>query len=179
MSDPGPTAPDGSDPTPTGWQPPPPPPPYGQQPQPPYGQQPGYGQQPPAYGQQPPAYGQQPPAYGQPQPYGGYPYPTPPQTEGTAVGALIASILAWVVCPLVPAIVALVLVPGAKRKIDASQGRLTGEGLLTAAKWISWINIALWAVLLVGFLVLIAIGVATDSSTSSNDFSLGGAFVPF
>jgi hypothetical protein len=157
------------------WQPPPPPPPpYGQSDPPPYGQAPppppGYGQQPPPYGQpQQPGYG-----YGQPQPGYGYGY-APPQTEGTAVGALIASILAWVVCPLIPAIVALVMIPGAKRKIDSSGGRLTGDGLLTAAKWIAWINVGLWALMIVGFIVLVIIGAATSSDTSS-DFSLGSAF---
>ena len=78
-------------------------------------------------------------------------------------------------CPLIPAIVALVMIPGAKRKIDSSGGRLTGDGLLTAAKWISWINIGLWALMIVGFGILIAIGVAT-SSDSSADFSLGTVF---
>lgn len=136
------------------WQPPPPPPPpppYGQpQPQPPYGQPPQYGQA----------------------PYGYQAYGPPPQTEGSAIGALVASILAWVVCPIIPAIVALVMIPGAKRKIEASQGRLTGESLLTAAKWISWINIGLWGLMIVGFGILIVIGAATSNETTS-DFSLG------
>lgn len=145
---------------------PPPPPPYGQQAG--YGQQPSYGQQPP-YGQQP-QYGQ--PPYGQQPPYGYQAYGTPPQTEGTAIGALIASILSWVFCPLIPAIVALVMIPGAKRKIDSSGGRLTGDGLLTAAKWISWINIGFYALLIVGFALLVAVGVAT-SPDSSSDFSFG------
>lgn len=161
---------------PGGWEPPPPPPPppppYGHSDPPPYGStsagQPPYGQQPQA-----PQYGQ--PAYGQQAPYGYQAYGPPPQTEGTAIGALIASILSWVLCPLIPAIVALVMIPGAKRKIDSSGGRLTGDGLLTAAKWISWINIGLWALMIVGFGVLIAIGVAT-SPDSSSDFSLGTVF---
>jgi hypothetical protein len=161
---------------PGGWEPPPPPPPpppYGQSDPPPYGSssygQPPYGQPAaPPYGQ--PAYGQQP-TYGQ-APYGYQPYATPPQTEGTAIGALIASILAWVFCPLIPAIVALVMIPGAKRKIDGSGGRLTGDGLLTAAKWISWINIGFYVLMIVGFVLLFAIGVTT-SSDSSSDFSFG------
>jgi len=157
---------------PGGWAPPPPPPPppppsYGQSDPPPYSS-PSYGQ--PPYGQQ-----QQPP-YGQPpyaqQPYGYQPYGPPPQTEGSAVGALVASIISWVLCPIIPAIVALALVPGAKRKIEGSGGRLTGEGLLTAAKWISWINIALWGLMIVGFGILIAIGASTSTDTSS-DFSVG------
>lgn len=163
---------------PSSWEPPPPPPPpppYGQSDPPPHSS-PSYGQPPYGQQQQPPQYGQQPPygqPYGQQPTYGYQPYGPPPQTEGSAVGALVASIISWVVCPIIPAIVALVMIPGAKRKIEGSQGRLTGEGLLTAAKWISWINLALWGLMIVGFGILIAIGAATSTDTSS-DFSLGG-----
>lgn len=166
---------------PGGWEPPPPPPPpptYGQSDPPPYSSpsygQPPYGEQQPQYGQPPygqqPAYGAQ--QYGQPPYYGYQPYGPPPKTEGSAVGALVASIISWMICPIIPAIVALVMIPGAKRKIDGSGGRLTGDGLLTAAKWISWINIALWGLMIVGFGILIAIGASTSSDTST-DFSLG------
>ena len=142
-------------------------PPYGQQQQPQYGQQPSYGQQPP-YGQ--PQYGQQPPAYGY-QPYG-----PPPTNEGSAVGALVASIVSWMICPIIPAIVALVMIPNAKRKIDSSGGRLTGEGLLTAAKWIAWSNIAIWGLMIIGFVLIGVIGAAT-STDSSSDFSLGASLL--
>ena len=154
--------PDGTDPTP-GWQPPPPPPP----PPPPYGG--GYQQPPPppplGGGYQQPAYGQQPAA-----PYGYQPYAAPAQTEGTAVGALVASILSYVVCPVIPAIVALVLIPGARRKIAESQGRLTGESLLTAAKWISLIHLALVALGIIAILLLVIVGATTSTDTGS-DFS--------
>lgn len=122
------------------------------------------------YGQQPP-YGQ---PYGQTAPYGQYAgYAAPPaQTEGTAIGALIASILSWMFCPVIPAVVALVMIPGAKRKIAESHGRLTGEGLLTAAKWVSWINLAFYGLLAVLLIVLIVIGTIADTSTST-DFSFG------
>ncbi len=119
----------------------------------------------------PPGYGQ--PSYGgQAQPPYGYQAYTAPQTEGTAVGALVAAILSWVACPIVPAIVALVLVPNARRKIEASQGRLTGEGLLTAAKWVAIINIGFWVLLFGGALLLAVLGMAT-STTTTTDFSLG------
>ncbi len=36
-------------------------------------------------------------------------------------------------------------------------GRLTGEGLLTAAKIVSWINIALTALFAIGFIVFVVI----------------------
>ena len=168
MSDPGAPPP----PPPDDWRPPPPPPPP-----PPGG---GFGQSdPPPYGQAPPlGYGQQP-AYGQPYGQTGqYGYPVAPaQTEGTAIGALIASILAWMFCPVIPAVVALVMIPGAKRKIAESQGRLTGEGLLTAAKWVAWINIVFYGLLAVLLIVLIVVGTIADTSSTSSDFSLARNFL--
>ncbi len=150
-----------NDPMPTpppGWQPP-----QEQVPPPPYGSAP--------YGSAP---------YGTPPPYGGagygyQPY-MPPQTEGSAVAALVCSIVSFVICPVIPAIAALVITPGARRKIDASNGRLTGLGLLTAAKWVSWINIVLWIGFALLFVVLIIVGVMSDTSGSS-DFS-GGLRLP-
>ncbi len=131
----------------------PPPPPGWQQPGPgqpgwPQGQQGWSGQQ--GWGQQPPEGGwPQQPVYYQPQ-----------QTEGTAVGALVCAIGSWVVCPVVLAVVALVLASQADRKIKASGGALGGDGLVTASKWIAWINLAL-AVLVVGFVVLLmVVGIA-------------------
>jgi hypothetical protein len=89
---------------------------------------------------------------------------TAPRTEGTAVAALILSIVSWVLCPIIAAVVALVLAHVAGNKIDASGGRLTGNGLVRAAQIIAWIHIALFTVVMVG--VAIAL-VANDSSSSS------------
>jgi hypothetical protein len=114
---------------------------YGQDPsqgqygQPAYGQQP-YGQQP--YGQQP--YGQQP--YGQ-QPYGqqpGYPpagapggFGQPQQTSPLAIVSLVLGILSVPCCTfLVLGIAAVVTGVIARRQIDASQGRLKGNGMAMA-----------------------------------------------
>jgi hypothetical protein len=129
---------------PFGEAPPPPPPPPGQYGAPPPGQYGGRGQ----YGAPPPV-GQ----YGAPQPYG---YGAP-QNEGLAVGALVLSIVSWVFCPIIPAIVALVLASQAKAKIEASGGRLTGLGLCTAAKIISWIHLGLVSV---GVLVVVLVAIA-------------------
>ncbi|MQA83192.1 MAG: DUF4190 domain-containing protein [Streptosporangiales bacterium] len=141
---------------------------YGEQPgQAPYGG--GYGQQPyggeqaggqPAYGQ--PAYGQ--PAYGQP--YPGYGYGPTPQTDGAAIAALILSIASWVICPLIPAIVALVLGRNSKRSIAESGGMKTGEGLVKAAVIISWINIAFYV--LVTIVVIIAVIVAATQAGAAS-----------
>ena len=112
---------------------------------------PGWGDgPPPGYGQQPPpGWSGPPPGY---PPYGYY----APQTEGKAIGALVAAIIAFVFCPLIPAIVALVLAGQAEQSIRASGGRLTGDGLVTAARWISWIHLGLCALGLLLFLAFFA-----------------------
>ena len=89
----------------------------------------------------PPAYGPPPQGYGQVGAYGGY--AGPQQTSSRAIIALVLAIGSFVVFPLVPAIVALALVPGAREEIELSGGRVTGDGLLTAAKIVAWINIGL------------------------------------
>ncbi len=110
---------------------------YGPPPQP--DQQPGYGQ--PGYGQ--PGYGQ--PQYGQPvQGYGGpQGWQGQTQTESKAIIALVCAIASWVVLPVLPAIAALMIGKTAREQIAMSGGRLTGDGLVTAAKVIAWANIVL------------------------------------
>jgi len=149
-----------SPPPPGSSPPPPPPPPYGA----PYGQQP-YGQQysgQPPYGAQP--YGAQP--YGG-QPYGAYPYATP-KTEGTAIAALICAIGSFVVCPIL-AIVAIPLASSAKRKIEQSNGMLSGENLLTPARIIAWINLGLWAVFVLFMVFALFVG-SMSGPDSTTDF---------
>lgn len=135
--------------TPTN-QPPPKQPPPNWGPPPPYG----YPPQPPPYGYPPPP----PYGYAPPSPYG-----TPPrtQTEGTAITALLLAIVSFPLsftCGIgvIGVIVSLALTPSARRKIEASGGRLTGESMLTAAKIVAWINIGLTALVL----VLIGVGAA-------------------
>ncbi|MDQ3574397.1 MAG: hypothetical protein M3404_05655 [Actinomycetota bacterium] len=126
-------------------------------------QQPG-GWQPPA-GTPPP-----PPSQGYPPPppygYG----PPPPQTEGTAITALVLSISSFMICPVIPAVVALVLCSSARRKIEESGGALTGEGLVTAARIVSWVNIGLCGAAIVLFVIVLVIGAIV--SDSSDEFSL-------
>lgn len=88
-------------------------------------------------------------------------YPPAPQTSGNAIVALILSIGAWLICPIIPAIVALVFANMAKKEIAAGEGRVTGQGLVTASMIVAWINIGVWAALLViGLLVLVLVAVA-------------------
>lgn len=96
------------------------------------------------------------PAY-QPPPAPAY-APAPP-TSSNAIIAFVLSIVSWAICPIIPAIVALVLAASAQKEITAGQGRVQGQGLVTAAKIISWINIGLWAAIIVigGFFFVLAI----------------------
>ena len=96
---------------------------------------------PPAPGWGPPPY---PPAYG---------YAGSQQSEGLAVGALICAIGSFVVCPAVLSIVALILAQNARNRIDASGGRLSGSGLVTAARVVAWVNIALVVLVLLAVIV--------------------------
>jgi hypothetical protein len=77
----------------------------------------------------------------------------PAQTEGKAIAALVVAICSYVVLPFVAAIAALFLAGAAQRDIDASGGRLSGDGLVTAARALAWVNIALC-------LLVVVLGVA-------------------
>ena len=86
-----------------------------------------------------------PPAYG--------PFP---QTSNSAIVALILAIGAWIICPIIPAIVALVFAGKADKEIAAGNGWVTGGGLVTASKIVAWINIGLYgAIIAIGLFVLL------------------------
>ena len=102
---------------------------------------------PPPPGYPPPPFGYPAPGYPAP----GYAYPPAPTTSTNAVVGLVLAIVSWVVCPVIPAIIALVLARKSDLEIAASGGRVSGAGLNTATKIISWINIGLYAALIVGF----------------------------
>lgn len=67
------------------------------------------------------------------------------RTSGTAIAALILSISSWVICPIIPAIIALVLAAQADREVAESNGAVTAAGLTTTAKIVSWVNIGVGA----------------------------------
>jgi hypothetical protein len=91
------------------------------------------------------------------------------RTSGEAIGALVLSILSWTVCPLVPAIIALVLAARADREIKAGGGWVEGAGMVTAARIVSWINIAVSALSLAFFVALFVIAAVSGSSTVQFD----------
>ncbi|WP_380174260.1 DUF4190 domain-containing protein [Kineococcus sp. DHX-1] len=159
-----------------------------------YGQ-PGYGQS-QSYGQQ---YGQ--PAYGAPQQneqypasgsYGGYgaqgynqQYPSydGPKVTGmahavcwTAVGGLVlmGTGLGWIA-----AIVALALMPGARREIVQSGGTKRGLGYLLAGKICAWVNIGLTVLAVIGIIVFIAVGASGGFDSGSSSFDSNSVSVLF
>jgi len=88
-----------------------------------------------------------PPAYAnpaRPQPgLAGDAYLTPPaETSGKATGSLISGIAAYVIAPLVGAIVAVVLGHLGLSEIKKSAGRLKGEGLAIAGLVLGYLQIA-------------------------------------
>ncbi len=129
-----------------------PPPPSGPPSSPPYQ---GYTPPPPGYGPPPSAYGTYP-SYG----YGA----APRRTDGTAITALILAIVSFVVCPVIPAVIALAMIPSSRRTIMASGGTVEGLGLLTAAKVIAWIHLGLVLVGVAFFVVAVAISAGTSSN---------------
>jgi hypothetical protein len=92
----------------------------------------------------------------------GYYYPAAPPNDGTAVAALVVAILAWVVCPVVLAIVAVVLAGDAQRAIEASAGARGGRGLVTAARVVAWANIVLYGLFALGALAVVAVVALTS-----------------
>ena len=118
---------------------------------------------PPAAPPQWPAAGYAPPQGGYPPPQAGYPaypgYAAPPaaQTSTNAVVALVLAMAAWVVCPIVAAVVALIFAHQGDKEIAASGGRVSGQGLVTAAKWVAWVNIGLMlaGIVAMGFVFLL------------------------
>jgi hypothetical protein len=134
-----------------GWASPPPPAPGYQYAPPPAG----------SYAGPPPNY---PPAGYPPQGYQAVGYPAAGQTDSKAVIGLVLAISSWLVCPLITAIIALVLAGQSNRAIDASGGRLEGRSMNTATKVIAWINIVLSVLALIALVGLVIFAATTDSS---------------
>lgn len=82
-------------------------------------------------------------------------YELAPQTETKAVVALVLAIGSYLLLPVLGAIAALVLAGSARRDIDASGGRLTGRGLVTASRVLAWIHLALFVLAIIGVVVLV------------------------
>jgi hypothetical protein len=99
---------------------------------------------------------------GYPAPYAAYPPPPAGQTSNNAVVGLILAVVSWVVCPLIAAIVALIFANLASKEIEASGGRVEGQGLVTATRWVAWINIGVVAAaIVISVFIALLIAIAT------------------
>jgi hypothetical protein len=85
--------------------------------------------------------------------------PTTVPTESLAIWALICAIGAWVLLPVILAIVALVLARSADEEISKAAGWKQGKGLVSAARVSAWLHLLL-AALVVVFVVTFFIGLA-------------------
>ena len=86
------------------------------------------------------------------------------ELEPRAAWALALALGSWLVIPVGPAIVALVLGRQADARIATSG--TNGTGLVTAARILAWVNIALWAGIVVGTLILL-VALGTYAGMSS------------
>lgn len=102
--------------------------------------------------------------------YGGGAAPAVPSTNNNAIVAFVLSLVSWVVCPIICAIVALVFASKAKKEIEQSGGWQTGSGFVTAAKIISWLNIVLGIIGLILYIIIIAV-VVTNPNTFPEVYS--------
>lgn len=124
------------------------------------------------------------PALPPPQPYPGYPsyvvgaqayppgavyvQPATPKTSPAAIIAVVLAVLSFLQCPVVLAVVALVLARSAETDIAASNGWVTGAGLARGARIAAWINIGLSIALGIGLLVLMILAPGMSPSTTTS-----------
>jgi hypothetical protein len=64
------------------------------------------------------------------------------ETHPQAIYAIVAAVAAWFTCPVVGALISLSFCRDARLDIEASGGEYGGEGLLTAARVLSWVHLA-------------------------------------
>jgi hypothetical protein len=76
-------------------------------------------------------------------------------TSGNAIASLVLGIVGLVIFPVVPSILAIVLGRSAKRDIRERPG-LSGEGLATAGIVLGWVGVALIALAVVLFVMLVS-----------------------
>ena len=108
------------------------------------------------------SYGTPPPAdgpYGPQPPYGGQSAPT----HGSATTALVLGILSFVICGLLG--IRHIIGRRAEREVQASQGRLSGEGLAKAGWILGLISMILTVLDILPLLGLVALGTMSSDST--------------
>ncbi len=97
---------------------------------------------------------------------------SPLPTSSLAVGSLIASILSWVLLPILGSVVGLVLGYSARKETRAVPPTASGDGLATAGIIVSWINIGLVACSCLVIATLMVLGPVIGSTLSTINSSL-------
>ncbi len=99
----------------------------------------------------------------------GYPLPPPMQPRQMhtmAIVSLISGIVAWFFCPFISAIIALITGAMARKEIRADPQRWDGDGLALAGMIVGGINLVIWT--LVGlFYLLMILGVVSAAILGS------------
>ena len=90
-----------------------------------------------------------------------------PPTSTNAIVGLVLAIVSWVICPIIAAIVALVLAHSSDKEIKASGGTIGGAGLNTATRIIAWINIGVSIVAGLVIAALAAFGVIFSANVAA------------
>lgn len=93
--------------------------------------------------------------YGAPEPAGYYVAPT----DNGAVWTLVLGILGFFICPIL-GLIAFFTGGSAINRIQASQGRLHGDGIARVGRILGCVNVILWVLgILATFLIFAACGV--------------------
>jgi len=103
---------------------------------------------------------------------GGMPPPPPrytPQagqeTPGTAIASLVLAALSWFTCGCLISLPAVILGHQALRQIDGDPGRYSGREIAIISLVIGYLNLVLTGLAVVFYLLLIALGVASELAT--------------
>jgi hypothetical protein len=79
--------------------------------------------------------------------------PTPRQTSTLAVTALVAGILGWTLLPFLGSLGGIIFGHMARGEIRRSNGQLDGDGLAVTGLVLGWINVGLWIVGIIAFIM--------------------------
>ncbi len=108
------------------------------------------------------------PAPGQPAaayPAPGYGYvPQSAPTNSNATMSLVLALVGWAVCPIA-SVFGVIYGRRAQEEIAGSGGTQGGEGLAKAGIIISWIVLAIWGVVIIGFVIFL-VAIALIGATS-------------
>jgi len=79
--------------------------------------------------------------------------PAPRQTSTLAVIALVAGILGWTLLPFLGSLGGIIFGHMARGEIRRSNGQLDGDGLAVTGLVLGWINVGLWIVGIIAFIM--------------------------